>query len=34
MGVGAQNNLGGETNFAQKILQQTTSIMPDAKIDV
>ena len=38
MGVGAQNHLGrgggGETNFTQKILQRTTSIMPDTKIDV
>ena len=33
MGVGAQNHLGGEINFARKILQRTTSIIPDAKID-
>ena len=33
MGVGAQNYLGGETNFARKILQRTTSIMLNAKID-
>ena len=33
MGVGAQNHFEGALNFAIKILQRTTSIMPDAKID-
>ena len=33
MGVGAQNNLGVRNQLALKILQRTTNIMPDAKIN-